>query len=61
MLSQVKWFMTDLTNKALFVNVTTFQGSNDNITWTELFAMDENIHDGWNYHNWENAADYPKY
>jgi hypothetical protein len=23
--------------------------------------MDENIHEGWNYHKWEDPAEYPKY
>jgi hypothetical protein len=23
--------------------------------------MDENMHSGWNYHKWEDAADYPTY
>jgi hypothetical protein len=23
--------------------------------------MDENIHEGWNYHKWDAPADYPKY
>jgi hypothetical protein len=23
--------------------------------------MDENVHDGWNYNTWDDAADYPKY
>lgn len=38
-----------------------FQGSNDNSTWNDLFAADENIHEGWNYHKWEDSAAQPKY
>jgi hypothetical protein len=61
MLSQVKYFMGDLDNKALFVDKLKFQASADNQTWIDLFTADENVHEGWNYHKWENAADYPKY
>jgi hypothetical protein len=26
-----------------------------------IFTLDEKIHAGWNYHQWEDAADFPKY
>jgi hypothetical protein len=26
-----------------------------------LFTVDESVHEGWNYHAWEDPADYPKY
>jgi hypothetical protein len=48
-------------DKAELVNITTFQGSNDNTTFTTLFTVDENLHSGWNYHIWESADEYPKY
>jgi len=48
-------------DKAELVNITTFQGSSDNITFTTLFTVDENLHSGWNYHMWESADEYPKY
>jgi len=44
-----------------FVNVTKFQGSNDGLTYTDLFTLSENTHDGWNYHEWKEPADQPKY
>jgi len=42
MISQVKWFMgaMDATFKAKLVDITVFQGSNDNSTFTTLFTMD---------------------
>jgi hypothetical protein len=49
-LSQVKYFMKDISSKSLFVNTTSFQGSNDGTTYTTLFQMDDNLHEGWNYH-----------
>lgn len=63
MLSQVKWFMgpMDATFKAKLVDITVFQGSNDNSAFTTLFTVDENLHNGWNYYKWETANDYPKY
>lgn len=53
--------MGDIENKAQYVDQLTFQGSADNATWTDLFVADENIHEGWNYFQWENATDQPKY
>ena len=51
MISQVKWFMQNF-NKDRMVGRTKFQGSLDGSTWTTLFTLDQNIHDGWNYYNW---------
>jgi len=61
MLSQVKYFMGDLDVKSTFVDKLKFQASSDNTTWVDLFTADENVHEGWNYHKWENANDKPKY
>jgi len=33
----------------------------DGNNYDDLFVVDSNIHDGWNYHKWEDPADYPKY
>jgi hypothetical protein len=60
-LSQVKYFMKDMSSKSLFVNTTKFQGSNDGTTYTTIFQMDDNLHEGWNYYQWPVAADQPKY
>jgi hypothetical protein len=51
----------DTNDKAELVNITTFQGSNDNSTFSTLFTVDENLHSGWNYFKWETSDDYPKY
>jgi hypothetical protein len=61
MLSQVKYFMGDIEDKAQYADLLKFQGSADNATWTDLHTVDENIHEGWNYIQWENATDQPKY
>ena len=61
MLSQVKFFMGDIETKSDYSDKLKFQGSADNTTWTDLWTVDENIHEGWNYYQWENATDQPKY
>jgi len=57
LLSQVKYFMRDIISKDVFVNTTTFQGSIDGSTYTDLFTLDDNLHEGWNYFKWEDAAE----
>jgi len=61
MLSQVKYFMGEIEDKSIIVDVLTFQGSADNSTWYDLFKADDNVHEGWNYHKWETSSDYPTY
>jgi len=61
MLSQVKYFMGEISDKSIYVDKLTFQGSSDNTTWTDLFQPDDNVHEGWNYHKWESSTDYPRY
>lgn len=54
LLSQVKFFMKDI-NKANFKDITTFQGSDDGDSYDDLFTMDQSLHEGWNYHKWEDG------
>jgi len=61
LISQVKYFMGDTADKSAFVNATKFQGSNDNVTFTDLFTVDENVHEGWNYYPWTSSSSYPRY
>jgi len=61
LISQVKWFLSDIQDKSIYADETKLQGSNDGTTYTDIFTMDENIHDGWNYHKWTDPADYPRY
>jgi hypothetical protein len=61
MISQVKYFMPEIQDKSKYVDILRFQGSSDNTTWVDLFTPDENVHEGWNYHKWENSAEYPTY
>ena len=35
------------------MNNLVFQGSFDNINWTDLFRTDDSVIEGWNYFNWD--------
>lgn len=61
LISQMKYFMTNIDNLALYVDILKFQGSNDNATWTELHSADDNIHEGWNYVDWKESSSNPKF
>jgi hypothetical protein len=60
-LSQVKYFMGTILNRNDVIDILTFQGSQDGLNYTDVFVVDQNIHDGWNYYKWENGTDQPKY
>jgi len=64
MLSQMKYFMGDITDITLYKDKLKFQGSNDNstgTTWTDLHIADDNIHEGWNYVDFNETGTLPKY
>jgi hypothetical protein len=61
LISQVKFFLGDIQNKAAYENKVKFQGSQDGTTYIDIFTVDENVHEGWNYHTWENESEYQKY
>jgi len=54
--------MGDITSgdTEFLVNDLIFQGSMDNTTFTDIFAVDENVHEGWNYQIWK-TGNYQKY
>jgi len=35
--------------KAKFVGLLKFQGSRDGVTYTDIFTVGQEIHEGWNY------------
>jgi hypothetical protein len=49
-INEVKYFMTSF-NRNNFVGKLLFQGSKDNVTWTTIFTVGQEIHEGWNYYN----------
>jgi hypothetical protein len=61
LISQVKYFMGNIASKATYSGILKFQGSDDGTTWTDLFAADDNIHEGWNYYEWTDAASKPRH
>mmetsp|Transcript_41647 Transcript_41647/g.63631 ORF Transcript_41647/g.63631 Transcript_41647/m.63631 type:complete len:163 (-) Transcript_41647:5785-6273(-) len=60
-LSQVKFFMGDIGSKDPYDGVLAFEGSDDDITYTNLFTVNVNIHEGWNYFYWDDPVKAPKY
>ena len=49
-LSEVKYFMNRFTISKI-ANKLRFQGSMDNVTFTDIFLVGLEIHEGWNYYN----------
>lgn len=62
LLSSIKWFMGDIANgdTTYLQDKLIFQGSMDNTTYVDIFKVDLNVHEGWNYKTWE-PKDYQKY
>ena len=50
-INEVKYFMNRF-YRPNFVGKLKLQGSKDNITWTDIFVVGEEIHEGWNYYNY---------
>jgi hypothetical protein len=60
LISQVKYFIGEIpADRARYVDNVAFEGSLDGETYTELFRADRNVHEGWNYYNWDDS--YPQY
>ena len=61
-IESAKFFVRNLQDKTPFVNNLKFQGSNDGgATWDDLWTVDHNICEGWNYFEWEEEATRPAY
>lgn len=52
-LDEVKFFVNTLTDKTPFVGNLVFQGSDDGVTFTDLWTIDKSVHEGWNAHDFE--------
>jgi hypothetical protein len=48
LLNQVKYFLGEGDHASLSGNLI-FQGSNDGVTYTDIFTADDLVHEGWNY------------
>ncbi|CDW80878.1 ipt tig domain containing protein [Stylonychia lemnae] len=51
-ISEVKYFMPVFV-KANFVGNLKFQGSEDGLTYTDIFIVGQEIHEGWNYYSYK--------
>jgi hypothetical protein len=58
-LSKVKYIVSDIA-KENFIDVLSFEGSDDGTTYTNLFTADQNVGSGWNTHDFDTTAP-PKY
>jgi hypothetical protein len=53
--SEVKFFMNTFLKETYSGNLI-FQGSSDNIKYTDLFTVGDEIHEGWNYKTYTDAT-----
>lgn len=58
-LSKVKYMVSDIA-KENFIDVLSFEGSDDGSTYTNLFTADYNVGSGWNTHDFDTTSP-PKY
>jgi hypothetical protein len=58
-LVETRYFMNRFT-RATFVGNLRFEGSMDGLTYTTIFIVDEEIHEGWNYYTFDSGEE-PKY
>ena len=54
-LDEVKFFVNKLIDKSPFVDNLVFQGSDDGQTFTDLWAIDKSVHEGWNSLDFEDS------
>ena len=51
-ISEVKYFMSRF-NRTNFVDKLRFEGSQDGITYSTIFTVSQEIHEGWNTYNYQ--------
>jgi hypothetical protein len=59
-LQQVKYFINYIDNRDQYEENLAFEGSMDGTTYTELFVVGGDVHEGWNYVDFEQGS-YPNY
>jgi hypothetical protein len=59
-LQQVKYFINYIDKREQYEENLIFEGSADKISWTALFTVGANVHEGWNYVDFEQGS-YPNY
>ena len=60
-LDEVKFFVNRLLDKSPFQDNLVFQGSDDGVTFTDLWAIDKSVHEGWNALDFEEEGSRPSY
>lgn len=55
-IKEVKYFMNRFT-RANIVNNLRFQGSNDGVTYDDVFLVGQEIHEGWNYYTYPDGQE----
>jgi len=55
-LDEVKFFINNLYDKTPFANNLVFQGSDDGVAWTDLWQIDDVVHEGWNTMNFKEES-----
>ena len=55
-LDEVKFFINEMTDKSPYVGGLVFQGSDDGVTFTDLWTVDAGVHEGWNGHDFEEGS-----
>lgn len=61
LLSEVKYLYVTIPNKNNVANKAVFEGSMDGVTYTELFAVEDNVREGWNYKTLSTPSEYYQY
>jgi len=61
LLSEVKYFYTNINNKNDVAGKLTFQGSNDKTKFTDIFTVGDDVKEGWNSHVKQFEVNYLKY
>jgi len=59
-LQQVKYFINTINDKSRFEDNVVFEGSLDGEEYVEIFLVGTEVHEGWNYQDFE-AGEYPAY
>ena len=44
-------------DKSPYVGSLIFQGSDDGVSFTDLWTIDQAVHEGWNYHDFDEGSE----
>jgi len=58
LLSEVRYFYTNINAKQDVLGKLTFQGSDDFETFEDIFVVDDSVREGWNTKTWETVPEY---